>query len=264
MSSSVYNAQSVMARTDSELAAVEAIESRSLGDEVADRLREAIVTGALSPGQRLREADLSATMRVSRSPIRDALSRLGSERLLTLRPRHGAVVASIALRDIEEVYSLRVTLEGLAVRLAMERATAEDLAAMREVAARGPVGSTLHSEHQYAELDITFHDLIYRAARHERLYDSWVLLRPHILRFLVWRNMANPDFQYIYGSEHEELVETLAQGDLDRAQKMIAHHLEGAYQRLADAYRHQENPAPGDEATQRTAPSSTARAKPRA
>lgn len=252
-----------MARTDSELAAVEAIESRSLGEEVADRLREAIVTGALSPGQRLREAELSATMRVSRSPIRDALSRLGSERLLTLRPRHGAVVASIALRDIEEVYSLRVTLEGLAVRLAMERATAEDLAAMREVAARGPVGSTLHSEHQYAELDITFHDLIYRAARHERLYDSWVLLRPHILRFLVWRNMANPDFQYIYGSEHEELVETFALGDLDRAQKMIAHHLEGAYQRLAEAYRHQENPAPDNEATNRRAPIASARAKAR-
>ena len=134
---------------------------------------------------------------------------------------------------------------------------------MREVAARGPVGSTLHSEYQYAELDITFHDLIYRAARHERLYDSWVLLRPHILRFLVWRNMANPDFRYIYGSEHEELVETLAQGDLDRAQKMIAHHLEGAYQRLADAYREQENSASGHTATKRRVPRSTARAKPR-
>lgn len=222
------------------LAADEAVERRSLGEVVAERLREAIVAGSVRPGQRLRESELSARFQVSRSPIRDAFNRLSSEKLLTIRPHRGAVVASMPLRDMEEVYSLRLSLEGLAVRLAIERATGDDLSALRAVAAHQPGVATPETAREFAELDMTFHDLIYRAARHERLYSAWSLLRPHILRFLVWRNMVNADYREVYGSEHGELVDSLAVGDIGKATAMVADHLGGAYQRLVDAYHHQQ------------------------
>jgi DNA-binding GntR family transcriptional regulator len=216
--------------------ALSAVDRHNLGDKVTDQLREAIVSGVLTPGQRLRESDLSATLRVSRSPLREALNRLGSERLLTARPYRGAVVAPMTLGDMEEVYSLRMSLEVLAVRLAIQRATPEDLVALTEVAARSPLDAGPRRQGAVAELDVTFHDLIYRAARHERLYHSWSLLRPHILRYLVWRNTINSDYQEIYGSEHGQLVQAIAAGESGHAEAMISSHLEGAYRRLVDAY----------------------------
>lgn len=229
-----------MERAEPALALSDAIERRSLGQAVADRLRQEIVAGAIRPGQRLREAELSARYQVSRSPIRDAFNRLSAEKLLLVRPHRGAVVATMPLQDMEEVYTLRLTLEVLAVRLAIARASAADIAALRSLAERRPRETGPRTAQEFAELDVAFHDLVYRAAQHERLYGAWSLLRPHILRFLVWRNMVNGDFREVYGAEHKELVEALVAGDVSAATAMVSHHLEGAYVRLVEAYQRQE------------------------
>lgn len=242
--------------------AVLAVDRRSLGEEVAERLREAILTGSLTPGQHLREEELSVALNVSRSPVRDALSRLSAEKLLIIRPYRGAVVARISIHDMEEVYTLRASLEALAVGLAIERSTPHDLAALRAVAVQVPEESGASAAREFAELDVTFHDLIYRAARHERLYSFWSLLRPHISRFLLWRNMVNADYRDIYSTEHEELVECIAVGEVERAQAMIASHLQGAYRRLEDAYNRQHGGGQDeDDAGRQPSPSATATAR---
>ncbi len=200
-----------------------------------DRLREGIITGTLKPGEHLREATLSEAMDVSRSPIRDAFAQLSHEGLVSIRRNRGAVVVGMTAQDIEEVYSLRVSLETLAVRLATERATPAEVSAMRKAAGFSGYGNK-RSQDEFAKHDVTFHELFYVAARHERLYAAWSMLRPHIRRFLLFRNIANDDYKISFTSEHSALAETVAAGDSAAAQAMIVTHLEGAYTRILQRY----------------------------
>ncbi len=220
-----------------------AVSQRSLSEEVADRIRDGIVTGRLEPGLHLLEADLSHAMEVSRSPVRDALAQLHHEGLVTLRRHRGAVVVSMSPRDIEDVYSLRRSLEELAVRLATERAGDDDLSALKRAAGPVSIGSAGAAARQFAEADIRFHDLIYQAAHHDRLYGCWSMLRPHIFRFLLTRNIANADYKLIYKDEHMALAQRIAARDSAAAADMIGHHLQGSYSRLVGQSAVPEDPS---------------------
>src|SRR6476469_10949085 len=97
---------------------------RSLADDVVDRLRDAIFHGSFKPGEALREEQLAAMLDVSRGPVREALVQLEREGLVIVRRHRGATVARLSRRDLEEVYSLRLALERLAVQRAVRHATA--------------------------------------------------------------------------------------------------------------------------------------------
>ena len=210
---------------------------RSLADDVVDRLRDAILHGGFKPGEPLREEQLAAMLDVSRGPVREALVQLEREGLVLMRRHRGATVARLSRGDLEEVYSLRLALERLATQRAVQYATEEDFKAMEEVLeAFDIVLSRRPSEKEVAELDVRFHDLIYRAARHQRLYESWTNLRSQIYIFLLSRNVANPDFREITVKSHAELLETLRSRDQARAVVAIEDHLRGAYDRVVQAF----------------------------
>ncbi|MGH7691468.1 MAG: GntR family transcriptional regulator [Candidatus Dormibacteria bacterium] len=221
---------------------LKAVSHRSLSDEVSDRLREAIVTGALRPGERLREVEISAALQVSRSPVRDAFSQLGHEGLVSVRSHRGAVVVGMSARDVEEVYTLRASLETLAVRLTIARASDQAIEKLRESVAQNPDPTVAPNARDYAEHDVRLHDLIYQMAEHERLYTCWTTLSSHIFRFLLSRNLVNPDFAHVNREEHGELVETIAERDTERAVAMTTVHIQGAYARLIAGYA---EPSPG-------------------
>src|SRR5215210_2156420 len=108
-------------------------ESRSLAVDIAERLRAAILDGHFGPGERLREEALARSMGVSRGPIREALVRLEREGLLVIRRNRGAVVAQLSREDLEEVYTLRVAIERLAVQRAVLYADDSQIAEMQAV-----------------------------------------------------------------------------------------------------------------------------------
>jgi DNA-binding GntR family transcriptional regulator len=223
---------------------------RSLADDVVDRLRDAILHGGFKPGEPLREEQLAAMLDVSRGPVREALVQLEREGLVLVRRHRGATVARLSRGDLEEVYSLRLALERLAMQRAAHYATHEDFAAMEAVVAAFDVAlSRGPSEKEIAELDVRFHDLIYRAAGHQRLYDCWSNLRSQIYIFLLSRNVANPDFREITVKAHAELLETLRSRDEARAVLAIEDHLRGAYDRVVQAFSQAD--ATGEDATGR-------------
>jgi DNA-binding GntR family transcriptional regulator len=210
---------------------------RSLADDVVDRLRDAIFHGSYKPGEPLREEQLAAMLDVSRGPVREALVQLEREGLVIVRRHRGATVARLSRSDLDEVYSLRLALERLAMQRAAHNATERDFAALEAVLAdfdaalaRGP------SEKQIAELDVRFHDLIYQAAHHQRLYDSWSNLKSQIYIFLLSRNVANPDFREVTVKSHADLLEALRARDEARATTEIEAHLRGAYDRVVLSY----------------------------
>ena len=210
---------------------------RTLSDEVILRLRAAIICGKLAPGEPLREAALAQMMGVSRGPIREALGRLEREGLVTTPSNGRTIVARLSQEDLEEVYSLRRALEGLAVEYACMRATRNEIAELQAVV--DVLGTSIQqgiSERQAAELDLRFHEIICRASRHQRLLSYWNMLRPQIYVFMLSRNVAGPDFRSLVVGGHQELVDAIAAGRKDEATRLIEGHLGFAYQLVQTSY----------------------------
>src|SRR2546423_10742649 len=111
------------------------LENLTLWQRVYDHLREEILAGGLEPGAELAEVALSEQLGVSRGPIREAIGRLASEGLVTVRPRRGAVVRSLSKEEFLELYQVREALEMMAVRLAVPKLAAEDIAELEELIA---------------------------------------------------------------------------------------------------------------------------------
>ena len=222
-------------------------ESRGLAVDIAARLRAAILGGHFGPGEQLREEPIARSMGVSRGPVREALVQLEREGLVVIRRNRGAFVAQLSREDLEEVHTLRVVLERLAVRRAVRFADPAALAEMQAVvdamAAAAERGIT---EQQAAELDVRFHDLIYRAANHRRLYDAWANLRPQIHIVLLNRNVAHEDFREYLVWSHHAILDALRQRDEERAIAILDDHLHGSYERVAVSYA--QRPVPNAQA----------------
>ena len=215
---------------------------RSRADDVIERLREAIASGRLEGGRRLREEELAEFLGVSRGPIREALVQLEREGLVIKPPNRSATVARLSREDLEEVYSLRLALEQFAIRRAVRNAEAKHLNQMQQVV--NTMAAYLErgiSEQEAAALDIQFHDMLYESTRHRRLYDFWAILRPQIHIFLLSRIVANADFRDLMISSHQAILDAIRDRDEKRAVEAIQFHLQSAYERIVQSYPVQES-----------------------
>jgi DNA-binding GntR family transcriptional regulator len=212
-------------------------ESRGLGVDIAERLRSAILTGLFGPGERLPEEQLAKTMGVSRGPVREALVKLEREGLIVIRRNRGAFVARLSREDLDEVYTLRVAIERLAVQRFIANAAPADLDRLQNVVDRlaALIGEGI-TEQDAAELDLEFHDIIYRAGKHRRLYDTWATLKPQIHVLLLNRNVAHEDFRDMVVSSHQEILDAIRSGDEERAIELTMDHLLGSYSRVRESH----------------------------
>lgn len=212
----------------------------TLTEDVTEQLRDAIFRGHFAPGERLSEEQLARSLGISRGPIREAFVRLEREGLITSQANRRTVVSRLSRRDLEEVYTIRLALERLAVQYAVHYAQPVDFAAMaansksfEEAIARGI------TEQEAATLDVGFHDLLYRASRHQHALDAWSNIRSQVYLFLLSRNLANPDFRERGGGivhGHNEILEALSNRDERRAIRSIEEHLRAAYNYILQNY----------------------------
>lgn len=216
---------------------------RILGQEVADRLREAIIRGQFAAGDYLREEQLASVLDVSRGPVREALALLERENLVAVRRNRGTVVVGLTVTDLEEVFSLRMAVERLAVEWATRNRTEKDLEAAEKVLAefvealKGPI-----TEREAADLDVRFHDAVFQAAHHRRLSASWSAMRAQVQVFLLRRNIANQDWRSQMADGHRAILKAIADRDAAAAAELIESHLDAAYQRLRASFAEKEHP----------------------
>jgi DNA-binding GntR family transcriptional regulator len=207
--------------------------NRGLATDIVSRLRTAIMHGYLGPGERLREDALAKMLGVSRGPVREAFAQLEREGLVVIQRNRGTTVARLTRADVEEIYSLRVVIERLAVQQAILSATARQFDEMQQVVdtmtAYTARGITVP---EAAELDIQFHELLYSASGHRRLYACWGNLRRQIHILLLSRNVANADYQFITDSAHQVILDALRDRDEPRGLTLIEDHLRGSYERV--------------------------------
>jgi DNA-binding GntR family transcriptional regulator len=158
-----------------------------LRQQVVDRLRESIITGKVSPGQRLLERELTAMLGVSRTVVREALRQLETEGLVTLIPNKGPVVRELTPDEARDLYNIRSRLEGLAARLFVENADdalvarlEEALNIVVEAYGRGDAQEVLEKKN-------IFYDVLYEGAKSETLASILMTLHARIWR---WRALG--------------------------------------------------------------------------
>ena len=200
-------------------------EFRNIGttaDAVYQVLRRWIISGALPAGQKLRAAALSQKIKVSRTPVRDALRKLEAEGLVTSSP-HGLTVAELGEQDLTEIFQLREALEGAAARLAAENATRVEVEKLHElindmeaVCSRGDVEAMrgLAAEYQ---------DVTWSASRNERMRQLLRTLRDRTRQFQTSVfNIPGQPVQVL--ANYRTLLHAIETRDGDRAEQIAREH----------------------------------------
>lgn len=204
---------------------------KPLREVVYETLREAIKTGALSPGERLMEIQLAEELGVSRTPVREAIRKLELERFVVMIPRRGTYVANLSLKDINEVFEIRAAVDSLAAGLAAERITEEELEQLERLLVEIADYIEQNDHVKIVAADEAYHDILYRASRNERLVGIIHNLRE---QFASFRSVSinYPGRLQNTLEEHRQLVEAIAQRDSELAQRKAREHIENAEQTL--------------------------------
>jgi DNA-binding GntR family transcriptional regulator len=190
---------------------------------VYEQLRESIVEGRLHPGESLVEATLAATYGVSRTPVREALTRLQHDGLIH-RGDRGLVVRESSPEEILDIYDTRVILEAQAARLAAKRRSEFDLARIRNEQERMHECLTKKSPPgECAQQNRTFHRAVWRASGSGSLIDLLERLNTLLGRYPA-TTLASPGRLEAANAEHNQIIEAIADGDAELAAEVATRH----------------------------------------
>lgn len=207
-----------------------------LRDVVFNTLRKAILRGNLEPGERLREIHLADKLGVSRTPIREAIRKLELEGLVVMIPRKGAVVAEITEKSLRDVLEVRRALEALAVRLACEKILDAEVEELKVAAERFEEALETGDVTAFAEADVRFHDIIYRATDNQRLIQLLYNLREQMYRYRV-EYLKREDAHETLLEEHQAIIETIEKRDVAKAVEAVRTHIDNQVVAVSDTIR---------------------------
>jgi DNA-binding GntR family transcriptional regulator len=200
------------------------VENLTLWQRVYDHLRGEILAGRLEPGAELAEVALAEQLGVSRGPIREAIGRLASEGLVTVRPRRGAVVRSLSKEEFLELYQVREALEMMAVRLAVPRLGAEDIEALEEVIAAMASHAERGDVAEFFEANSAFHVRLFEASGNAKLYELYHQLLAQLGRYRIRSLSLRGNLQRSV-AEHAAILRAAKRGDADRASHLMSEHI---------------------------------------
>ncbi len=197
---------------------------RSRAVHVYDQLREMIHSRRIAPGTRVLEEDIARTMGVSRTPVREALSRLQARGLLTTM-HGGLAVVELSRPQINELYAMRAVLEGSAARFAAENASASDLATLRHVA--GLFERFEGDPDGFARVNTAFHDAMCEAA-HNRYQVRMLGELNDYLSLLPSTTFAVTGRVPLAILEHARILDAIIARDPDAAEAAAREHINKA------------------------------------
>ncbi len=207
---------------------------RSLTKLLADELKDAIVAGKLAPGERLSEEKLAGSLKVSRVPLHEALRRLEAEGYVTFLSNNDVRVSKPTLEEILDYYSIAGVLEGLAARLAVERAYPEEVSHLRELHQLLKEAYRDKDLDRYFEANSNFHHFIAEIARSERLYRLIREMRQEMqkTRLLALRVPQRLDYSM---REHDQILDAFLKKNPELAEATVMKHLNNQMNALKKA-----------------------------
>ena len=211
-----------------------------LRDVVFKTLRQAILKGELEPGERLMEIQLAERLGVSRTPIREAIRKLELEGLVLMIPRKGAEVAKISENNLRDVLEVRRSLEELAIDLACQRITEEELAQLNQAEVDFKAAIENGDAMQIAQTDENFHEIIYNSTKNQKLVQILNNLREQMYRYRV-EYLKNPDVHEQLTQEHEEIVYHIKRREKAEATAVTCQHIDNQVSAVTDKIRTKNN-----------------------
>lgn len=207
-----------------------------LRDVVFNTLRQAILRGELKPGDRLMEIQLANKLGVSRTPIREAIRKLELEGLVLMIPRKGAEVAEITEKSLRDVLEVRRALEELAVQLACEKITKEEIRELERVAKEFQQVVNSSDITEIAEVDVCFHDIIYTATDNQKLIQLLNNLREQMYRYRVEYLKRDGVFPQLI-AEHEAIIRHIENNEKEKATEVMCRHIDNQVETVIDVIR---------------------------
>lgn len=210
------------------------IENRdTLHLKVCNVIREAIIRGDFKQGERLKQSDLAEKMGVSRMPIREAFRKLESEGLIIMEPHKGAVVKSISIEDIKEIYALRSELEKMAVHQSVNLLTEEDIKQLSFLVSEMENANDADTFVQY---NIDFHRLLVKRCKWERL-NSFI--------GTLWNGLPQQTPHLLTGqietsnTEHRKILEAVINKDNETAANLVSEHIYRTGEKLIESLKNE-------------------------
>lgn len=194
-------------------------------DSVFSILRGAILDGKLEPGQRLVERNIAEQLRISRTPVREAIRKLELEKLVTHIPRKGVVVSGFTREDVAEIQLMREALESLSCSIAASKIKGKDLEKLESV------NNKMLEEYEKGNIEKSiagnkqFHEIVYKAAESPHLYYFVNTLRAYISKFTKLTYTKSGRMKEVY-NEHKEIIEALRKHDSNTAYDIAKAHVQ--------------------------------------
>jgi DNA-binding GntR family transcriptional regulator len=209
------------------------IERRSLATQVADALRELIMSNEYRQGQQLRQDDLAKRLGVSHIPVREAFQLLEAEGLITNIPYKGAVVTRLSESEIEEYFDIRATLEVDLLRRAIGRITPQAITHAREIVAKMDTAPP----RLWGEYNWSMHEALYQAA--ERPITLAFIRRIHdnLDRYVRIQLSLTEANRQRAQQEHVKLIDLCEAADRVKALKLLSSHISGVRDDLVNHLR---------------------------
>jgi DNA-binding GntR family transcriptional regulator len=193
-------------------------------DQAYRQIKHKIITFAFKPGECLNEAQVSAVLGLGRTPVHQAIARLGVEGLIDILPRKGLVVRPIDIAEVFQVIAVRLINEVLCVRLATERATDREIANMEAILERAQAAFDRRDIEKMMLLDREFHLALVAAARNPVLAEILRNLHERSLR-LWFISLTAPAQQKRVQVEHQRILAAIRRRDVRAAEAAMRKHI---------------------------------------
>ena len=198
----------------------------SLSDQVFERLETEILSGKYTPGEILTETRLTEDLGVSRTPVREALRRLEQEHIVELSTK-GIVVLGVTEKDIEDIFAVRLRVEGMAAARAAESQNEERKQELREAIELQEYYVGRHDADHIKHMDNRFHELVYRLSGSGVLYDTLLPLHKKTQKFrkVSVQNESRAERSL---QEHRAIYNAICAGDAAAAEAAMTVHVKNA------------------------------------
>jgi len=195
-------------------------EPRLLSQDIAQVIRSAIIKGRYKPGERIPEGDLASSLGISRTPIREAFRKLESEGFVEIIPRKGAVVAGIDPKEVEDLYEIKSTLEGLAARLSCARIKKKDVARLEKINRELKTLTEEGDLEGFYRAHTRFHEVFVILSGNRKLIQMISNLNDHFMRFGTV-SLALPGQYENAIRQHEGIIEAFSRGEKNLVEKRV-------------------------------------------
>jgi DNA-binding GntR family transcriptional regulator len=209
----------------------------ALHERVADRLRELLVEGAIAPGAKLNERELSERLDVSRTPLREAIKMLAAEGLVELLPNRGAVAVSLNEQDVLNTFEVMAELEGMSGELAAKRITDSELSEIKALHYEMLAAHTRSDLSAYYRLNSQIHKAINSAAKNPVLLSTYTQVNARLQALRFRSNQDEAKWKRAV-REHEQMIDALVKRDGAALRAILVQHLNNKRDVVMEQIRH--------------------------